>query len=79
MADSGVVNRIVKVADLKPHPNNYQHHDLTQIAGLRASLRKFHQVRSIVVQEAASGGPGKPADYLLVAGQRAHKSGSWRS
>jgi len=65
MTEGGVVNRIVKVADLTPHPGNYQRHDATQVAGLRASLRKFKQVRSIVVQEA---GPGQSATYLLVAG-----------
>lgn len=57
-----VVNRIVDVASLTPHPRNYNAHSDGQIGDLRASLKRFGQVRSIVVQAAMSGkrqGAGK--------------------
>lgn len=69
---SGVVNRVVAVDALGPHPLNYNRHDEGQIADLRLSLREFGQVRSIVVQPcdcvpdgcSAQDAPG----YLIVAG-----------
>ena len=57
-----VVNRMVKLAQCRPHPRNYNQHSTAQLEDLRSSLRRFGQVRSIVVQAAADGG------YLLVAG-----------
>jgi 16S rRNA G966 N2-methylase RsmD len=57
-----VVNQIVAVGGLRPHPQNYNRHDSSQVADLRASLRKFGQVRSIVVQADAADG------HLIVAG-----------
>ena len=63
ITDSGVVNAVVNVAELTPHPMNYNQHDETQMTDLRYSLRRFGQVRSIVVQ-ARNDGLG----FLLVAG-----------
>jgi ParB-like chromosome segregation protein Spo0J len=57
-----VVNQVVAVSGLRPHPQNYNRHDSSQVADLRASLRKFGQVRSIVVQADAADG------HLIVAG-----------
>ena len=42
-------NQRVKLADLTAHPRNYNRHPATQIDRIAASLRKFGQVRSIVV------------------------------
>ena len=58
-----VVNQVVAVSGLRPHPQNYNRHDSSQVADLRASLRKFGQVRSIVVQADAAGD-----GQLIVAG-----------
>jgi len=63
-----VTNRSIDVALCKPHPMNYNRHDEAQIADLRASLRRFGQVRSIVVQEDGAGG------FLLVAGHGLHQA-----
>lgn len=59
---SEVVNRVIAVGACRPHPQNYNQHSAAQLGDLRASLRQFGQVRSIVVQDDAAGG------YLLVAG-----------
>src|SRR5512147_358175 len=64
---SDVVNRLIPVADCVPHPRNYNQHDDDQIADLRASLRIFGQVRSIVVQ-AMPARHGQPSGYMVVAG-----------
>ncbi len=70
----GIVNQMVRLADLAPHPRNYNRHDASQIADLRKSLRAFGQVRSIVVQDAGSAHDGSRKDakaaesYLIVAG-----------
>jgi len=45
-------NQRVKLADLKPHPRNYNRHPVAQVEKIAASLRKFGQVRSIVVWRA---------------------------
>jgi DNA modification methylase len=58
-----IVNRRVLIAGLTPHPRNYNQHDPSQIANLRASLHEFGQVRSIVVQATA-----RPGQFLIVAG-----------
>lgn len=44
-----MVNKSVKIADIKPHPRNYNRHPREQIERLKMSLRTFGQVRSIVV------------------------------
>lgn len=45
----------------RPHPRNYNEHSEAQVSNLRVSLRRFGQVRSVVVQEVEGG-------YVLVAG-----------
>lgn len=57
-----IVNQVVPLAQCRPHPQNYQRHAPEQIVDLRASLRKFGQVRSIVVQDDGADG------FFLVAG-----------
>jgi hypothetical protein len=42
-------NRRIPLADLQPHPHNYNRHPAKQIKRIATSLRKFGQVRSIVV------------------------------
>ncbi len=54
-------NRIVSLTHLAPHPRNYRQHPESQIAQLTASLRRFGQGRSIVVQDG-------PESLLIVAG-----------
>ncbi|HET9111672.1 MAG TPA: DNA methyltransferase [Ktedonobacterales bacterium] len=61
-ATQGVRHAIVALDGLAPHPRNYRRHPEAQLARLAASLARFGQVRSIVVQEGANG------RYLLVAG-----------
>lgn len=58
----GVTHATVNLDALTPHPRNYRSHPESQIARLGASLARFGQVRSIVVQAGADG------RYLLVAG-----------
>lgn len=70
-ADSDIINAWIPVDAITPHPRNYNVHPDEQIERLRASARRFGQVRSIVVQ---AGAPGK---YMLVAGEgywTAHKA-----
>lgn len=62
MADSEVKNRLVALAECRDHPQNYNTHPEGQIEDLMLSLRKFGQVRSIVVQDDGADG------FLLVAG-----------
>lgn len=61
-ATQGVQHAVVALDSLTPHPRNYRRHPEQQVARLGASLARFGQVRSIVVQEGADG------RYLLVAG-----------
>ncbi len=42
-------NQQVSLAELKPHPQNYNRHPAEQVRKLAKSLTKFGQVRSIVV------------------------------
>jgi DNA modification methylase len=42
-------NQLVALADLAPHPRNYNRHPAAQVRKLAQSLRKFGQVRSVVV------------------------------
>ena len=42
-------NRRLPLADLRAHPHNYNRHPPKQVKRIAASLRKFGQVRSIVV------------------------------
>lgn len=58
----GITHRAVPIDSLRPHPRNYRKHPESQIARLSASLARFSQVRSIVVQAGADG------RYLIVAG-----------
>lgn len=57
-----VQHAVVALDGLSPHPRNYRRHPESQVARLEASLARFGQVRSIVVQAGADG------RYLLVAG-----------
>ena len=59
---SGVTHATVPLDALHPHPRNYRQHPESQIGRLAASLARFGQVRSVVVQAGADG------RYLLVAG-----------
>jgi ParB-like chromosome segregation protein Spo0J len=43
------VNQRVALADIAPHERNYNRHPADQVKRIAASLRKFGQVRSIVV------------------------------
>lgn len=61
---SEITTAPVELARCRPHPDNYQSHPPRQIERLRASLRKFGQVRSIVVQAP----PQADGYYLVVAG-----------
>lgn len=58
----GVTHATVPLAALAPHPRNYRRHPEQQLGRIAASLARFGQVRSIVVQE------GAPGRYLIVAG-----------
>ncbi len=60
---NGVANAVVSVGALTPHPRNYNQHSQAQVGDLRRSLRRFGQVRSIVVQAQAD-----PGRWLIVAG-----------
>ena len=60
---NGVSNAVVKVGALTPHPRNYNQHSPAQVGDLRRSLKRFGQVRSIVVQAQAD-----PGRWLIVAG-----------
>ena len=42
-------NQVIRLADYKPHPRNYNRHPEAQVKRIQASLRKFGQVRSVVV------------------------------
>jgi ParB-like nuclease family protein len=57
-----IANSTVALDTLAPHPRNYRSHPADQIRKLASSLRRFGQVRSIVVQEQS------PNHYLIVAG-----------
>lgn len=60
--NSAVVNGRVPTNQIDPHPRNYNGHPPEEISGLRVSIRKFGQVKSIVVQARADG------RYTCVAG-----------
>lgn len=59
-------NERVPLARIVAHAENYQHHPPEQLKRIAASLVRFGQVRSIVVQ--AQGEPQEGGAYLLVAG-----------
>ena len=42
-------NERVSLADIQPHKRNYNRHPASQVERIATSLRKFGQVRSIVV------------------------------
>lgn len=69
-----MVNQVVTLADLAPHPRNYNRHSPEQLQRLRLSLKRFGQVRSAVVQALVGGG------YVIVAGHgliEAAKAEGW--
>lgn len=59
---SDIRHATIPVDALAPHPRNYRKHPEQQVGRIAASLARFGQVRSIVVQEGANG------RYLIVAG-----------
>lgn len=74
-AEPGVVNQVVAITDLAPHPRNYNRHSPEQLQRLRVSLKRFGQVRSIVVQALDGGG------FVIVAGHgliEAAKAEGWQ-
>lgn len=58
----------IPVVACKPHPQNYNKHSADQVARLRFSLRRFGQVKSLVLQDQEDG------SFLIVAGE-----GVWRA
>lgn len=54
--------RLIPIAELMAHPDNYRFHPEEQLVGLEASLREFGQVRPIVVKLGVAGG------YTILAG-----------
>lgn len=59
---TGMTHASIAIDALMPHPRNYRSHPESQVERLSASLARFGQVRSIVVQAGADG------RYLIVAG-----------
>jgi ParB-like chromosome segregation protein Spo0J len=59
---SEIVNEVVPIEAIADHPRNYRAHPDEQVAKLRASIARFGQVKSVVIQR---GAPGK---FLMVAG-----------
>lgn len=57
-----IVNRLVALDVLEPHPDNYNRHPESQVLQLAASLKRFGFVESIAVQEGAG------ERYLIVSG-----------
>ena len=51
-----VKNQIISLARYRAHEDNYNIHPASQIADLRRSLRRFGQVRSVVVQDDGEAG-----------------------
>lgn len=62
MSEAVIINKIIPIETLKPHPRNYNTHPQEQLGKLKASIIRFGQVRSVVAQAGANG------SYLLVAG-----------
>jgi ParB-like chromosome segregation protein Spo0J len=56
-----ILHEVVAIETLAAHPRNYRRHPQEQIDRLRASLKRFGQVRSIVVQRGVDA-------FLMVAG-----------
>lgn len=56
-----IVNQWIAIDEIAPHPRNYKKHPERQIKKIMASLLRFGQVRSIVVQAG-------PRGYIAVAG-----------
>jgi hypothetical protein len=57
-----IMQNVIPVEAIHPHPRNFREHPESQLAQLEASYERFGQFRSIVVQVKAKN------DYLLVAG-----------
>jgi DNA methylase/ParB/Sulfiredoxin domain len=60
-AHADITHETVALSALQAHPRNYRRHPQQQIERLRASLRRFGQVRSIVAQRGVH-------TFLVVAG-----------
>jgi hypothetical protein len=76
MLDLCQKNETVAITRISPHPQNYKIHSPRQIEQLKASLTRFGQVRSVVIQEQSAG------DYVTVAGHgvlEAAKKLKWAS
>jgi hypothetical protein len=71
-ATHAVQHATIALDGLIPHPRNYRRHPESQVARLEASLARFGQVRSIVVQEGADGRFLIVAGHGLVTAARAH-------
>lgn len=59
---SNIDNRLVPLAAITPHPENYNQHPESQIAQLAASYTQFGQFRSVVLWQRPGG------TYIQVAG-----------
>lgn len=58
-----IENKVLPLGLLTPHKKNYNRHPEAQLVDLRASLKEFGQVRSIVVQKDKRG-----KGYTVIAG-----------
>lgn len=61
---SDVIVKRIPIDALEPHPFNYNQHPAAQIAELKASLKRYKQVKPIVVQKAV----GNAEHYTILAG-----------
>ncbi len=59
---SDIINAIVPIEAIQPHPRNYKIHPPTQIAVLAASHKRFQQYRSVVIWQRPN------HEYIQVAG-----------
>jgi len=59
---SEIINAIVPIEAIQPHPRNYKIHPPTQIAGLKVSHKRFSQYRSVVIWQRPNNA------YVQVAG-----------
>jgi len=57
-----IVNSVIPIEAIKPHPRNYREHPDPQIKKLKASHERFSQYRSVVVWQRPGG------QYIQVAG-----------
>src|SRR5579859_4808394 len=59
-----ITRSVVPIDTVYPHVENYKKHPETQLNSLKASLLRFGQVKSVVVQRTA----GSDNAYILLAG-----------